>query len=506
MSWRVVWASLALAFAGVTGVLPAFAHGTAERYDLPLPLGYYVAGSALVVALSFVVTATFIYREPRADPYPRLDLFNVERLHPYLGGVLQAFGVFALAAVIAAGLFGNQHPARNLAPTLVWVAWWVGLGLFVALIANIWPLLNPWGALSRLIDRVRLPAARAYPVGLAEWPAVVVLFAFVWLELVSPYASSPRVLSALALAYTVTTLAAMRLYGRDAWLAHGEAFTLMFELLGRFAPIAVLPASTRNEKSGDRKLAVRPPSAGLLSAEAPSNAIVAFLLLLLSAVLLDGLLGTAFWRAIERWLPGDREGLFAATLGLVGIWAVFLGAYVGACAVMAAVTSSYTPVWALSRRYALTLVPIVVGYAIAHNFSYLLVQAQALVALVSDPFGWGWNLFGTAGFDPDIGIVDARTTWRVAIAAIVTGHVMSVVLAHIVALRTEPTRRSALLGLAPLTLIMVMYTAVSLSIIADPLVRFRTPDPDYSALICRLHCEAGLAVISEWKGGASASC
>ena len=63
------------------------------------------------------------------------------------GGALQTFGVFALAAVIVTGLFGNQHPARNLAPTLVWVAWWVGLGLFVALIANIWPLLNPWGTL-----------------------------------------------------------------------------------------------------------------------------------------------------------------------------------------------------------------------------------------------------------------------------------------------------------------------------------------------------------------------
>jgi hypothetical protein len=113
----------------------------------------------------------------------------------------------------------------------------------------------------------------------------------------------------------------------------------------------------------------------------------------------------------------------------------------------------------------------------------VLVQAQALLALVSDPFGWGWNLFGTAGLEPDIGIVDARTTWRMAVAAIVLGHIMSVVLAHIIALRTEPTRRGAVLGLMPLTLVMVAYTAVSLSIIADPLVRFRTPDPDYSALM-----------------------
>lgn len=235
-----------------------------------------------------------------------------------------------------------------------------------------------------------------------------------------------------------------------------------------------------------------PPAARrrLLGAEAPSNAVVAFLLLLLSAVLFDGLLGTTFWRTIKRWLPDAPGGLLAATLGLLGVWLVFLAAYMAGCAAMAATTGRHTSLAALSRRYALTLVPIAVGYAIAHNFSYLLVQAQAVIALVSDPFGWGWNLFGTAGFEPDVGIVDARTTWWVAIAAIVVGNVISVVLAHVVALRTEPTRRSALLGLAPLTVVMVVYTSVSLSIIAHPLVRFRTPDPDYSALTCLLSSDA----------------
>jgi hypothetical protein len=497
MSRRGVWLSLILAIVVAIDVQPVIAHGTAERYDLPVPLGYYVAGSALVVALSFVVTAAFAYREPRADPYPRL-LINVRMsLCRAFTGALQTLGVAALGAVIVTGLFGNQHPAKNLAPTLVWVAWWVGLCLFVALVANIWPALNPWCTLSRLIDRMRAPAVRAYPAQLSEWPAVGALLAFVWIELVSPYASSPRALAALAVAYTAATLVAMRVYGREAWLAHGEAFTLVFDLLGRFAPIAVLPASAHGMLSRDRMLAVRPPGAGLLGAEARSNAIVAFLLLLLSVVLLDGLLGTAFWRAIERWLPGDREGLFAATLGLIGIWALFFSAYIGACAAMAAITGRQTPVLALTRRYALVLVPIAVGYAIAHNFSYLLVQAQALVALASDPFGWGWNLFDTVGFEPNVGVVDARTTWRVAIAAIVIGHVISVVLAHVIALRTEATRQCALLGLVPLTLVMVAYTAVSLSIIADPLVRFRSPDPDYSALTSRplnkpLFADAGL--------------
>jgi hypothetical protein len=513
MSRGRAWVLLAAAVAWLAGVTQVAAHGTAERYDLPIPLGYYVVGAALVVALSFVVTAVFVYSEPRASAYPRLDLLGLPGgrllVNPALIRALQAIGLVGLGAVIVTGIFGNQHPAKNLAPTVVWIFWWVGLGLFVALVANIWPALNPWYTLADLIERLRarsrhkMPASavRPYPRWLGEWPAVIALLVFVWVELVSPYASSPRALALLALLYTAATLTAMHIYGRDTWLARGEAFSLVYTLLGRFAPIAILatgrspcPAASTGEQHEaclpcferaapvNRQLVLRPPATGLLASEAPSSTLVAFLLLLLSAVLFDGLLGTAFWRAIEKWLPGDREGLLAATLGIFGTWAVFLGAYLGACAAMAMVTDGYSSMSDLAQRYVLTLVPIAIAYDIAHNFSYLFVQGQAIVALASDPFGSGLNLFGTAGHQPNVGIIDARTTWRVAITAIVVGHVVSVVLAHLIALRTEPSRRSALVGLVPLTVVMVLYTAVSLSIIADPLVRFRTPDPSYSGL------------------------
>jgi hypothetical protein len=507
MNPRSGCAVLALAV-WLAGVPHALAHGTGERYDLPIPLGYYIVGAALVVALSFVITAIFVYGAPRASSYPRFDLLRLPGgqllVQPVLIRLLQTIGLCALVAVIVTGLLGSQHPAKNLAPTIVWVFWWVGLGLFVALVANVWPALNPWRTLAVLIEafwsRAQSPL-RAYPNRLGEWPAVLALLAFVWIELVSPFASSPRALALMALAYTGATLLAMHVYGRDVWLMRGEAFTLVFLLLGRFAPIALLTTDRRAcpvasggidheacltcfeaAAPGDRELVCRLPATGLLATEARSGAVVAFLLLLLSAVLFDGLLGTAFWRALEKWLTGDREGLLAATLGLAGIWAVFLVAYLGACAAMAAVADSRCPVGVLARRYALTLVPIAIGYDLAHNFSYLLVQGQSLAALASDPLGAGWNLFGSAGHEPNVGIVDARTTWRVAIAAIVVGHVVSVVLAHVIALQTEPTRRSALISLVPLTVLMVIYTAVSLSIIADPLVRFRVPDPSYSGL------------------------
>ena len=112
----------------------------------------------------------------------------------------------------------------------------------------------------------------------------------------------------------------------------------------------------------------------------------------------------------------------------------------------------------------------------AHNFHYLLVQGQLLIPLVSDPLGRGWDLLGTATWFPDIGIVDARLTWHVAVGAIVAGHAISVWLAHRVALREFGTARRAALASVPLMALMVVYTIVSLTVIAEPLVAFGVPE------------------------------
>ena len=116
--------------------------------------------------------------------------------------------------------------------------------------------------------------------------------------------------------------------------------------------------------------------------------------------------------------------------------------------------------------------PIAVAYNVAHNFSSLLIQGQNVLPLLSDPLGRGWNLFGTAGMHVNIGLVDAQLTWYVAIGAIVAGHVIAVWLAHRVALREFGAPRSAALASIPLTVLMVAYTAVSLSVIAEPMVAF----------------------------------
>jgi hypothetical protein len=162
--------------------------------------------------------------------------------------------------------------------------------------------------------------------------------------------------------------------------------------------------------------------------------------------------------------------------GLLGIWLIFLGAYLLTCAITALLVQHRSPA-NIARLFALTLVPIAVGYNIAHNCANFVVQVQQMIALASDPLGVKWDLFGTANFRANIGLIDARLTWYIAVIAIVGGHVISIWLAHRLALREFGSRHKAALATAPLTLLMIAYTIVSLSIIAEPMVKFDIPEP-----------------------------
>jgi hypothetical protein len=429
----------------------------------------------VTVALSFVVTILAARRGTGRLGTPA-------RLLP-LGGsavalrvVGRALGLLLFGLVLWAGLAGDPHPMRNVVPTLVWIVWWVGLSLFVALVGNVWPALDPWRTLFEAGDGLArraggrgLALGLPYPRRLGQWPAVVFLLTLAWCELVYPHASVPRHIALLALGWSVLTWGGMACFGPRIWQERGDVLAIYFAALGRFAPLG--------PGGAERRLALRPFGRGLLEPGTPAPGAVAFVLAMLSTVLFDGLLGTWPWRLTERALEAvDREGNLLATGGLVSVWLVLLGAFVAACAVTARLLPGGPPLAPHAALFAPTLIPIAVAYQAAHNLAYLLVRGQELIPLLSDPLGRGWNLLGTAAWDPDLAIVGARFEWYVAVGAVVAGHVISIWLAHRLMLREVPAPRQAARASLPLTALMVGYTALSLWIIADPLVRYRPPD------------------------------
>jgi hypothetical protein len=494
---------------------PAWAHAFGQRYDLPVPLGLYLAGAAAAVALSFVVVGLFFRDVAWSRAYPRLNLLRLPlgRLaaHPYLLFLLKLAAVLLFALVVAAGLLGDQHPMRNLAPTMFWVVFWVGLAVVSAFLGNLWALINPWRTLFAWAETLcrrfggrALSLGLPWPEALGVWPAVALLLAFVWRELVFPEPALPANIAWMVIAYSLITWTGMLLFGRERWLRQGEVFALFFGLLARFAPLEIRVSGARpcaacglgcRDRDGDcidcarcfelaapadREWALRPYAVGLLRNEPVSASMVAFVLLVMAAVLFDGLLATPAWQAFEGRLlaalapAGELAPFIAGALGLVGVWLLFLGAYGAISALMAAAIGWQLAPGAIAKRFVFTLVPIAIAYHLAHYLSFLLIQGQYAIPLASDPFGRGWDLFGTAGYRVDIAVVGARFAWYLAVIAIVIGHIVAVFLAHVQAVVTLPDRRPALRSQVPMTALMVVFTVISLSILAEPIVE-RTP-------------------------------
>jgi len=509
---RLAWAVAS----GTTAVLsmsifatPAVGHGFGQRYDLPVPLSLWLTGAGAAVALSFAIMAPLVQGASVARDYPRINVLRW-RLGRWLVGrgvrlVTEVVSVGVLMLVVAAGVIGNQNPMRNLAPTAIWVAWWVGFAYLSALVGNVWAVANPWSSLFRWLESHgsgvgERSAAVQYPRWLGVWPAIVLFAAFAWAELVYLGRAVPAQLALMTMAYSVMTWIGMAVFGRVTWLRHGDPFAIAFGLLARFAPTEIrvtnrdlcrrceYRCASRGAdcvncgacfaRAGDaeRELNLRPFATGLLRSDEISSSMVVFVLLLLSTVTFDGFTATPAWANIESAAftalspLGDGRTSVIATLGLLSFPVLFAIVYRLFARWMALAAGGTRPLDAVGRAFVLSLIPIAIAYHLAHYFTYLLIQGQLMIPLVSDPFGFGWNLFGTAGYRLDIGIVGARFAWYTAVIAIVTGHVIAVYVAHVIAVREFGDRRAALRSQFAMLTLMVGYTMVSIWIIAQPIV------------------------------------
>jgi hypothetical protein len=199
-----------------------------------------------------------------------------------------------------------------------------------------------------------------------------------------------------------------------------------------------------------------------------------FVLLMLAAVTFDGLIETPLWAVLlhelHGWVPNARDELVAAIA-----WGVFAALfpllYEGVARAMAWSAGGTAAPRRLGGWFVLTLVPIGIAYHLAHYHSLLLVAGQYAIPLLSDPFGLGWDLFGTTLYRIDFSVVNAASIWYLSVAAIVIGHVLAVYLAHVMALRVYGDARAALRSQIPMLVLMVFYTMSSLWILSQPIVK-----------------------------------
>jgi hypothetical protein len=430
--------------------------------DLPVPDWLFFWGGAVVLVLSFLALGA-LWKRPQLEarrpgrPLPA----GLERFvrSPVLHGILGAVSSGLLIVVFLAALLGEPSSAENLTPTFVYVIFWLGLVPLQVLFGNVWSVLNPWLALANAADWVwrklgqSWTAPLVYPRRLGVWPAVFALTCFAALELCYAEPASPRALALAIALYSYAMWFGMAAYGRKEWDAHGNGFSVYFGLLARIAPFG----------EHDGRLVWRTPLSGLAGRETTPG-ILAFVAVMLGSVGFDGFSRSPFWQDLRARLEGpyivDQPGraeLIATALSLAGLLGCILVvalAYLGAVRVAERTVRSDR---SLAPEFVQSLVPIALVYAVAHYFTLLVIQGQYALPLASDPFGYGWDLFGTIDYAPNIAPFSPNTVWYVQVGALVGGHVAGLAVAHDRAVTILPERDAlrsqyAMLGL------MVVYT------------------------------------------------
>ena len=440
----------------------AWAHSSDRGHVLLLPTGYYAAGGAIAVALSFAV---LVFIPARLAALGSRGI--IIALTPRRGRVIASLLSFALLVVlVVAGIIGSRDPLSNPLPLAIWTLLWVGFTLTQGVLGDLWRGTQPWYGLYRLLRRDGNSGPLKISRGIGCWPAIIFLFAFVWFELVYPAPEDPFVLAVVAASYWAATFIFMILLGYEAWAKSGEFLSIFFSMIARLSPF---------DGSG-RELKLRRPGTKLATANPLSLSGTFFILLALASVSFDGLSKTFFWLGLNGInpleFPGRSEIISTQTFGLILVFALLSAAYLAAIFVGERLSRTPRPIIEAAGQLVWSLIPIALAYHFSHYLVVFLVNLQYALVAASDPFALGWDLFGTAHLPIRAGIVagaeSAWIIWNAQAAAIILGHVLAVLIAHLHSARLHGDGWCAAIAQVPLAMLMVGYTVFGLWLLSTP--------------------------------------
>ncbi len=418
---------------------------SATRETVTVPTWLFLGTGGAVVGASFLLASAVTDRAfiRQIDTWGRAlpDAGRVARL------LARAVGIAGLAITVVAGVFGPETAGDSAAVLIVWVGWWAVFVLSSYLLGNAWPAVDPFRAVAGALPSLD----RSYPERLGSWPATVGLLALVYLEVVTPMADDPRLLTGLVVGYLTVSVAGSVAFGVDDWFGTADPVSRLLAAYGRVAPVA----------RTDEGLRLRIPGMGLTDAAwVDGRDDVGFVVAIVFVTTYDGFVGTAAWADIARPLveAGVPALLVYLAAMLVG-YALFLALYLASARAARRTADTYLAPGVLARRFAPSLLAIAAGYHLAHNLATALSLSPTLAVVLTSPLS-----------PPSSLPVLLVPGWvgGVGVAAVLAGHLLAVWVAHSAAYDLFPDRLQAVRSQYGVTVAMVAYTMASLWIVSRP--------------------------------------
>lgn len=436
-------------------------HGIGGRQDLPISYTLAVWGSGTAVAVSILVLAVAWRRPHFQKPRTAARLpsaLNAMILSTFTRCLLGSVGVALMVIAIGSGFLGTYQAADNFAPTYLYVVLWLGIVPLSLLCGPVYVWLNPARALHAALTRAAAldpkQGLRPLPDGIGMWPAVAGIFVFAGLELTLFDPSRPIVVAAYLTAILVVPLIGGFLYGSD-YFTFGDPFEAYARALSALAPWQIV----------DREIMLRNPLRGLANMPKPAG-FTAFVCLLVGSTAFDGLSRTPRFYTATTFIQGKgwaaHDGFYL--LCLTGVVAIFGMLFIVGVRSMVALNGIDRA--GAVRTYSHSILPIALGYAVAHYFSLLIFQSQDVPRLLADPAGVGWKLLPTTTWKIDYTVIAPAAIALVQVGGIVAGHILGVVTAHDTALAELAPRRRTLSQL-PLAVVMVAMTTTAVIILLN---------------------------------------
>ena len=437
----------------------AWAHVSESALVLLMPTGFYTAAGVSAVLMS-VVVAAFL------TPTGAARLFASRKIYlPRIGGlqfILPAAGLMVFIAAFVAGILGEQHPLENLMPLYLWTLLWLILPAVQVIFGDVWSRMNPWAFVALFLK------GSTEQTGKTCWFALVFFLVIYLFAMVDVAPDAPARLAVFSGLYWLFHLG-MMLWKGPGWLARGEGFTVLFALLARLSPMAGgrigLPGHKLHQDLHPRGQCGNNPM--------PSVAF--FAIAMLAAGSYDGINETFWWLSQigvnPLAFPGRSQVVAPMLMGFIMAQLTLLLGFSAICFLG----------WCLAARpgrfqdfftvMALALLPIAAGYHVAHYLTAFLVNGQYLKIAVTEMFHFSHaadhaEVYITTGFFNRPSYV--RDIYIVQSCAIVSGHILAILLSHSFALGITNNRITALKSQAPLIVFMIAYTFLGLWLLASP--------------------------------------
>ena len=371
-------------------------HGVVNVGDLPIPFDIVLNSSALVVLITFVYLKVS-WKESIITP--RQEVFNDKQ--SFIG---KLFGIIILFLLVAPGIFGNESSKTSIAPLILWVFLWIGVPVLGLLFGDIYSKFNPLNLFSLKSDKPE-----------SVYFACILFIGLTWFELVWRRPGNP--LNIAVVLITLFVCVNLLRYFLKKSLIEVDPLLLLHYLYSKLKLF--------NSKPYFRSLL---DNIGNL---AKLRGIEYFVLLMIGTVTYDGLRETTFWYN-QFGSRTDDMGFSTMMFLIMNLGTILF--YRFACFFAIKVSGSDLELNHVSNLFGHTMLPIAFAYHVTHYLTLLLFESQTFFYRFNDPIGIGMNILNVE--EPTINyFIEPLVIWGIQVAVTLLGHMLSVVLAHDLAVK-----------------------------------------------------------------------